>query len=274
MLTSLWRVSAAAVLACALGLGPAPGEGAAPEYRIGVDDVLGISVWDNKDLDQVVFVRPDGKISLPLLGEIQAAGLTVADLSARLSELYGRTIKGAQVTVSVREIRSRPVFFLGGISKTTPLQVTQSLTLSQALSLAGGVSPGADLEKAFVLRGDRVIGVDFARLIQKGDVTQNIQIMPGDTIIVPIAEAVFVQGEVRAPGIVKFTKNLTVLRAIAQAGGLTQLAAGNRVSVLRSEGDKKQNLRVNVNDVIKNPESTPDMMLQPNDIVIVPQRLF
>jgi polysaccharide export outer membrane protein len=209
-----------------------------------------------------------------LLGEIQAAGLTVADLSARLSELYGRTIKGAQVTVSVREIRSRPVFFLGGISKTTPLQVTQSLTLSQALSLAGGVSPGADLEKAFVLRGDQVIGVDFARLIQKGDVTQNIQILPGDTIIVPIAEAVFVQGEVRAPGIVKFSKNLTVLRAIAQAGGLTQLAAGNRVSVLRSEGDKKQNLRVNVNDVIKNPESTPDMILQPNDIVIVPQRLF
>jgi polysaccharide export outer membrane protein len=119
-----------------------------------------------------------------------------------------------------------------------------------------------------------VIGVDFARLIQKGDVTQNIQILPGDTIIVPIAEAVFVQGEVRAPGIVKFSKNLTVLRAIAQAGGLTQLAAGNRVSVLRSEGEKKQNLRVNVNDVIKNPESTPDMILQPNDIVIVPQRLF
>jgi polysaccharide export outer membrane protein len=272
MPASLWRLAIAFCLVVCTGAGTA--HSAQPEYRIGVDDVLAISVWDNKDLDQVVFVRPDGKISLPLLGEIQASGLTVADLSSRLSEQYGRTIRGAQVTVTVKEIRSRPVFFVGGISKTEPLQLTQDLTLSQVLSLAGGLAQAADLEKAFVLRGDQVINVDFVRLLQKGDISQNIKIQPGDTIIVPLAEYVFLQGEVKTPGSLKFSKDLTILQAIARAGGLTPLAAGNRVSVVRSDGPKKQNIRVNVNEAIKNPGSSPDVPLQPNDIVIVPQRFF
>ena len=81
---------------------------AQPDYRIGPDDVLAISVWDQKDLDQVVSVRPDGKISLPLVGETEAGGLTVGELAARLTTAYGRTVRGAQVTVSVREIPRLP----------------------------------------------------------------------------------------------------------------------------------------------------------------------
>src|SRR5438132_13983502 len=78
-------------------VGSASAVGAAPAYRIGPDDILVISVWDQKELDQTVFVRPDGKISLPLLGEVQAGGLTVGELSAALTEGYGKTIKNAQV---------------------------------------------------------------------------------------------------------------------------------------------------------------------------------
>ena len=87
-----------------------------------------ISVWDQKDLDQVVFVRPDGKISLALVGEVDAGGLTVADLAARLTTLYSQTVKGAQVTVSVREIRSRPIYFMGGVGRPGTMQLTQDLT--------------------------------------------------------------------------------------------------------------------------------------------------
>src|SRR5215813_14459054 len=72
-----------------------------PDYRIGPGDVLTIQVWDNKDLDQKVFVRPDGKISLSLLGEIAAGGLTVAELATMLTDMYGKTVKGAQVVVDV-----------------------------------------------------------------------------------------------------------------------------------------------------------------------------
>jgi polysaccharide export outer membrane protein len=243
-------------------------------YRIGIDDVLQVSVWDNRDLDRVVFVRPDGRISLPLLGEIQAEGQTVAQLATTLSEMYSKTIKGAQVTIDVQQIRSKPVFFLGGVVRVGPMQLTQDLTLFQAISMAGGVVPDADLEKAFVLRGDKLISIDFVRLIQKGDVSQNIKLEPGDTVVVPVADTVYLQGEIRTPGAIKYSKDLTMLKAIARGGGFTPLANNKKVTVVRGEGLKKENIKVNVNNIITEPESSPDMPLQPNDIVIVPQRLF
>lgn len=250
----------------------AKGERRSEEYRIGVEDILAISVWDNKDLDRVVFVRPDGKISLPLLGEIQAGGMTVAQLAAFLGEQYSKTIKGAQVSIDIQQIKSRPIYFVGGVGKSGPLQLTQDLTLFQAISLAGGVAPGADLEKAFVLRGDKMISVDFVKLIQKGDVTQNIRIQPGDTIVVPVADVVYVQGEVKAPGAIKFTKDLTILKAIAQAGGFSPTANSKKVSLLRGEGSR-QKIDVDVFEIMRNPATTPDVSLQANDLILVPQRL-
>lgn len=246
--------------------------GAVAPFRIGPDDVLQISVWDNKDLEQLVFVRPDGKISLLLLGEVQAGGLTVDELTTALAAAYGKTVRGAQVTVGVKEIRSRAIFFVGGVARGGPMQLTQELTLLQALSLAGGLTPGADSEAAFVLRGGESIGVDLVKLMQKGDVSHNVKLRPGDTIVVPVADVVYVQGEVKAPTTLKFTKDLTILKAIAQAGGFTTLAAPKRVSLIRGEGLKKENLRVNVEDMMK--DGAPDVPLKPNDIVIVSQRLF
>lgn len=266
------RGLAAVAVAVLVGLLPGAGGAGAEEYRIGVDDVLAISVWDNRDLDQVVFVRPDGKISLPLAGEVQAAGVTVAELEDRLAELYRRTIKGARVTIVVREIHSRPIFFIGGVGKPGPMQLTQELTLLQAISLAGGLAPGADQESAFVLRKATVIPVNLVRLIQQADLSQNLTLHPGDTIVVPLANIVYVQGEVRSPGVLKFTQDLTALKAITQAGGFTNLAAGGRVSLVRAEGTKRERIRLDVDAMLKG--SVPDVPLKPNDILMVPQRLF
>jgi len=242
------------------------------DYRIGPDDVLVITVWDQKDLDQTVQVRPDGKISLPLVGEMDAGGLTVAELSSRLTTLYSRTVKGAQVTVSVKEIRSRPVYFIGGVAKPGPLQLTQDLTLLQALSSVGGALPTADLESAFVQRGTNRIPINIQE-IMRGNMAQNVRLQPGDTVVLPNAATVYVQGEVKTPGQVKFVKDLTVMTAIAAAGGFTPMASPRRVTVTRGEGSKKETFRVNVNDIMSDPESK-DLLLKPNDIVIVPQRLF
>lgn len=255
-----------------LGLLAGVGFAAEGDYRVGVDDVLTISVLDNKDLDQTVFVRPDGRISLTLLGEVDVRGLTVAELARKLSEMYSKQVKGAEVTVGVREIRSRAVFFVGGVVRVGPLQLTQDLTLLQAISLVGGLAPGADLESAFVLRGSRLIPVDFVRLIQKRDLSQNIVLQPADTIVVPVADVVYVQGEVKTPGPVRFGKDLTVLKAIVQAGGFTNLAASRRVNLIRATGEKKERIEVNLDEIMRN--STPDIALGPNDIIIVPQRLF
>jgi polysaccharide export outer membrane protein len=243
------------------------------DYRIGPEDVLAVSVWDNKDVDHVVFVRPDGKISLPLLGEVQAGGLTVAELIAQLNERYGTKIKGAQTTVIVMEIKSRPVFFVGGVSRPGPLQLTQPLTVLQAISVAGGLTPTADPEAGFVLRGGKPLPVNFARLM-KGEVDQNLLLEPGDTIVVPIAERVYVQGEVKKPGTVKLDKDLTVIKAISEAGGFTDLAAPKRVTLLRGKGAEKQNIRINVDEMMNDPKAAPEIRLQPDDILIVPQRLF
>jgi polysaccharide export outer membrane protein len=251
-----------------------PPQPADKDYVIGPEDVLDIQVWGNKDLNQTVFVRPDGRTSLPLVGEIGVAGKTVQQLQDHLGAVYEKTVKGAVVTVIVKEIRSRPVYFIGGFGKPGLMQLTRDLTLLQAISIVGGVLPNADAEKGFLLRGDKRIPIDFNRLVQRGDLTQNPKLEPGDSIVVPLADAVYVNGEVRTPGAVKYTGDLTILKAITQVGGLTPLAAPGRVDVLRGTSEKKERIRVDVDKMMRSPDENPDIRLQPNDIIFVPQRLF
>jgi polysaccharide biosynthesis/export protein len=267
-------VRAALLVAVVSALVAIPARADQPAYVIGPGDVLEIQVWDNKALEQTTFVRPDGKISLPLVGEIQAGGLTVRQFQDALVEAYTRTVKAASVTVIVKEIRSRPVYFVGGFAKPGVEQLTRDLALMQAISMAGGLLPGADGENAFVLRGGQRIPVDVTRLIQKGDVSQNLPLQVGDTVVVPVADSVYVQGEVKNPGAVKSTVDLTILKAISQAGGLTPLAAASRVEILRGDGDKKERIKVDLDKMRASPAENPDMRLKPNDIVFVPQRFF
>jgi polysaccharide export outer membrane protein len=244
------------------------------DYIIGPEDILEIQVWGNKDLNQVVFVRPDGRTSLPLVGEIGVAGQSVQQLQDHLTNVYEKTVKGAVVTVMVKEIKSRPVYFIGGFGKPGVMQLTRELTLLQAISVVGGVVPNADAEKGFLLRGDKRIPIDFNRLVQRGDLSQNPKLEPGDSIVVPLADAVYVNGEVKAPGAVKYTGDLTILKALTQVGGLTPLASAGRVDVLRGNAEKKERIRVDVDKMMRSPDENPDIRLQPNDIIFVPQRLF
>ena len=243
-------------------------------YVIGIGDILEIQVWDNKDLNQTVFVRPDGKVSLPLVGEIQAGGQTVMQLQELLNQAYSKTVKGASVTVIVKEIKSRPVYFVGGFAKPGVEQLTRDMTLLSAISTVGGLLPAADGENGFILRGGKRIPVDFTKLIQKGDVSQNIPLQVGDSVVAPVADLVYVHGEVKTPGAIKSTSDLTVLRAISQVGGVTPLGARGRVEILRGQGEKKERLVVDVDKMMKSPNENPDVRLKPGDIVFVPQRLF
>jgi len=244
------------------------------DFIVGPEDVIEVQVWDNKDLNQIVFVGPDGKASLPLAGQIQVAGKTVQELQDYLAAVYSKTIKSAAVTVIIKEIKSRPVYFVGGFGKPGVMQLTRDLTLIQAVALVGGITPSADPEKGFVLRKEKVIPVDFTKLMQTGDLSQNLKLEPGDSVVAPLADLVYVQGEVKTPGAVKYMQDLTVLMAISQVGGFTPRAAGGRVDILRGKGEKKERIRVDVDKVSRAPEDNPDVLLKPNDIVLVPQRLF
>jgi len=263
----LWSLGASPVLAQST-------ETKDKDYIVGPEDIMEVQVWDNKDLNQVVFVRPDGKTSLPLVGEIQAAGKTVQELQDYLAAVYSKTVKGAAVTVIIREIKSRPVYFVGGFGKPGVMQLTRELTVLQAVALVGGIQQTADAEKGFVLRKDKQIPIDFTKLMQRGDLTQNVKLEPGDTIVAPLGDLVFVQGEVKTPGAVKYTQDLTLVRAITLAGGLTQLAAGGRVDILRGKGEKKERIRVDVDKMMRAGDGNPDVLVKPDDIILVPQRLF
>src|SRR5712691_3185035 len=134
----LITVATVSFLLWSLGASPAVAQSTETkdkDYIVGPEDIMEVQVWDNKDLNQVVFVRPDGKTSLPLAGEIQAAGKTVQELQDYLSAVYSKTVKGAAVTVIIRDIKSRPVYFVGGFGKPGPLQLTRELTLLQAISI-------------------------------------------------------------------------------------------------------------------------------------------
>ena len=270
-LASLLMLSVLTPLTASAQAPPGPQD---KDYIIGPEDVLEVQVWGNKDLNQIVFVRPDGRTSLPLVGEIGVSGKTVQALQDHLTNVYEKTVKGAVVTVIVKEIRSRPVYFVGGFGKPGVMQLTRDLTLLQAISVIGGVVPNADAEKGFVLRGDKRIPIDFNRLVQRGDMSQNPKLEPGDSVVVPLADAVYVNGEVKLPGAVKYSGDLTILKALTQVGGLTPLAAGGRVDVLRGNAEKKERIRVDVDKMMRSPDENPDIRLQPNDIIFVPQRLF
>src|SRR5437870_4139665 len=154
-----------------LSMGPAWSD---EEYVIGVDDVLHIQGWDNKDLDQNVTVRPDGRISFPLVGEIRASGLTSSQLAELLSTQLGKWVKNPNVSVVVREIRSLRVFFFGQVTRPGVYPIKPGTPVLRALPIAGGLAPGADLSAAYIVRDNQRIPVDLRRLVQDADLSQNI----------------------------------------------------------------------------------------------------
>jgi polysaccharide biosynthesis/export protein len=267
----------------------------ADEYVIGIDDLLQIQVWDNKELDQTVPVRPDGKISFPLVGEIAAAGLTVTQLQRTLTEQLEKSIKQPNVSVIVKEIRSFRVYVMGRVLKPGVHPIKAGTPLLQALTLAGGVTDGADLGAAYVVRGSERIPVDLRRLLQQADLSQNIPLRTDDTVVVPEVagkggdkdktadnNSVFVMGEVAKPGSYPRTEALTLMKLVSLAGGFTRFAAPGRITLLRetpgvadaSGGKEKTRIRVDFNAIQRDPKQNPDVSLQAGDVIVVPQTHF
>ena len=247
----------------------------AAEYVIGAADVLFISVLGSKELDTVASVTPGGKISFPLVGDVQAAGLTAEELADRLMRALSEKIKSPVVSVSLREINSYRVYVLGGVAKPGVLSSKSEITLLQALALAGGLTPGADLTLGYVARGNRRLDADFRKLFMQGDLSQNITLKPEDVVVVPASSknAVFVMGEVKNPGPIPLEQEggYTILQVLARAGGFSQFAKPSRTVIIREEGSGKQIIPVDVQKIIDNPQGAKDVVLKPGDVVFVPQ---
>ena len=156
-------------------------------FVIGPEDVLSIVFWRDKEMTTQVRVRPDGKISLPLLDEIQAAGLTPADLRAHLIQESKRFFENPNVTVIVNEIHSRKVFITGQVVRPGSYVITAPTTVLQLIAIAGGLRDFADSEHITIVRteGSRTEIYPFNYKQVRKNLRQNIELKPGDTIIVP-----------------------------------------------------------------------------------------
>lgn len=160
-----------------------------PAYVIGPGDVLGVVFWRQPELSGDVAVRPDGKITLPLINEVDAAGLTPEALRQRVTEAAKKFVTDPTATVVVRQINSRRVFITGMVAKPGPYPLYQSTTVLQLIATAGGVLEFADASNIVIVRqeGDRQMTFEFnyKDVSKRKNLWQNIELKPGDTVIVP-----------------------------------------------------------------------------------------
>lgn len=251
-----------------------------PDYQVGPQDVLTITVWDQNDLSGKFTVETDGSFTFPLIGRIQAGGLTLRqienELKKRLADGY---FKNPQLTVAVDTYRSQRVFITGEVRTPGPYTLTGDMSLIEALSRAGSTTQFAGNEVVIVraadgkaatgpllpnqVEGATTIRVDLKDL-QSGGLSKNVPLKDGDTIYVPLAESVFVFGQVKNPGEYPLRrKDTTVLQALSMAGGVTDRGAANRIKIMRIVSGKKTEIKVTLTDIVL-----------PGDTVMVPERYF
>ena len=259
-----------------------PQEKFTQEYRVGPKDLLEISVFGADELSRTVRVSEDGKVTLPLLGEVLVDGLTKSEVEQKLGQLLGeKYVQNPQVTVFIREYQSKRVSVLGAVEKPGPYQLLGRQTLMQIISEAGGLTRDAGNEIVIIrqlpdgLSTSLRISIDD--LFLKGDAKLNVPMEAGDIVNIPVDKpvVVYVFGQVKNPGALQVKKSNipTLLQAIAQAGGFTDRASRGSVVIKRKdEAGKEKEIKVNVRSILKN--KIKDVQLLENDTVYVPESLF
>jgi polysaccharide export outer membrane protein len=251
-------------------------------YRIGPGDLLEIKVFEIDQLNQVVRVSEDGSVTLPLLGRVEIEGLTQTGVVQKLTDLLqAKYVKNPQVTVFIKEYKSQQVAVIGAVEKPGSYELVGRKNLLQMISQAGGLTDKA-MDEIFVLRdaGNGVsssIPIDLKDLMVNGNQKLNIPIEPNDVINVPVDKEIriFVFGRVNKPGALKvrMSEKVTLLQAIADAGGLAEGAKQSAVVITRKDkSGTEQKIHVNLKDVISGKRK--DIPLQEGDVVYVPESFW
>lgn len=251
-------------------------------YRVGPGDLLELKVFEVKELDQVVRVSEDGSITLPLLGRVVVEGLTQEGVAQKLTGmLQAKYVKNPQVTIFIKEYKNQQVAVIGAVEKAGSYELVGRKNLLQIISMAGGFSDTAGNE-IFILREGpdgvtSTVAIDLKDLLMNGNQKLNIPIEPNDVINVPVDREirVFVMGRVNKPGAIrsKLSEGVTLLQAIADAGGLAEGAKESAVMITRKDkAGKEQKIKVNLRDIIKGKKK--DVVLQEGDVVYVPESFW
>jgi len=248
------------------------------EYRLGPGDLIEIGVFGVDEFRHTIRISASGFVQLPLIEPVSAAGLTAAQLEQRLAQLLGKdVIKNPQVSVFVKEYRSQPVYVLGAVKSPGQYQITMQMRIVDAISMAGGALPNAadevTIQRPLADGGQQSISVDLAKIVETGELKQNVFVQGGDVINVKTrpVETIYVIGEVNRAG--AFTKDprqqVRVSQLIALAGGPMKTAKTSKGVLLRyNEAGQRSEVPLDVQAVLKG--TSPDVFVQANDVIFIP----
>jgi protein involved in polysaccharide export with SLBB domain len=260
---------------------------------LGAGDVLNLSlliftpgttpnggVFTPNEVRTEVPIGPDGRISFLQARDVMAAGLTVDELRAKLDEALGAYYQNPRTVVIPVLVKSKKFVMMGAVANRGVFVLDRPLTVIEAIARAGGLQTGlyenntvemTDLQHSFLVRNGQRVPVDFERLFQRGDFSQNVPLEPDDYLFFASAGAneIYVLGEVASPGILLFAPHPTALNAIASRGGYTDRAYRQRVLVVRGSLTHPETFVVEAAKVMKG--KAADFKLQPRDIVYVSQ---
>ena len=246
---------------------------------LGAGDVLNLSLFEVPETARAeVPVSPDGTISFLQARDVKAAGLTIDELRTNLDEALGKFYQNPRTIISPLALRSKRYYVLGAVVIKGVFTLDRPLTLIEAIARAGGLETGlyeqrtvelADLSHSFLVRGGQRLPIDFERLFQRGDLTQNVALEPEDYLFFASANAneIYVLGEVVNPGVLTFAPRPTAVRAIAARGGFADKAFKSRVLVVRGSLERPQTFVVDTAAILAG--KAKDFELQPKDIVYV-----
>jgi polysaccharide biosynthesis/export protein len=246
---------------------------AGPDFRLGADDQVTVSVLQAPELNTVARVSEQGFVSLPLLGPVRAAGLSAVQLEQAVEALLdAKYIRNPDVTVQVTDVRSRAVSIIGAVQHPGIVQVDDAATLLGVLSLSGGLTEDAGDSVLVLHRGDTApTEIPLKPLLEGRDGRLNVPVRAGDAITVRQADIVYVVGAVNKPGAfaVRGNARLTVLRALAMGEGLNPTAEKSGAVVVRTGRDgERTEIKVDLGSLLKG--RTPDVTLQAHDVLFVP----
>jgi polysaccharide export outer membrane protein len=251
-----------------------------PTFSIGAGDVLAVTVFQEPDLSvERAVVRPDGYISLPLLGDVLATNRPVREVAADVTEQLRRYVLDPKVNVRVDEMKSALYTVYGEVVTPGSFPLASRTTVSAAIARSGGLKQGnyrastieiADLRHAFVARDGHALPVDFVRLLRDGDLRYDIELRPGDHIHIPsgLSQEVYVLGEVQEPMVFAFQDRMALARTLAMAEGFTHDADKSQVHVVRGSLQNPTVIVANYKDVLAGRQR--DVQLEPGDVIYVP----
>ncbi len=248
------------------------------EYILGPEDVIAIKVWDNNDLNLTVEISQEGSFTFPLIGAVEAKGLSVFQLEKlirdKLSDGY---IRSPQVTITVTNYRTQKIFVLGQVKSPGVYNIKSNIHLLELISMAGGFTDEAERSVTIVRsvssqnfeemvshsgKGEEIYKIDLGEYEEESK-HDSFVVKSGDYIYVNKKSRFFITGEVRKTGNFSWEKDLTVRQALSLAGGTTPAASEKRITIIRLKNKKEVVVKAKMEDLV-----------EPNDVIQVPERLF